>query len=219
MRIPLRRGRLLDARDGAGSPSRGRDQRIVREAPVSRPGSDRPAAAFRSADAPVGRHRRRRRRREAGLARGGPDRRRLSSPTTQWSWAGSGDVARRPRARRPAALAPAVTGAIWSVDKDQPIARVATMDALLAASAAERRFALIAVRGVRRRRARARGRRHLRRAVGQRHRAHARDRRAGRAGRVRAATSSRWCFARGWRSPRSACRSASPAPRRRAARS
>jgi putative ABC transport system permease protein len=33
--------------------------------------------------------------------------------------------------------------AIWSVDKDQPIVRVATMEALLAASAAERRFALI----------------------------------------------------------------------------
>jgi putative ABC transport system permease protein len=42
-----------------------------------------------------------------------------------------------------AALAPAVKQAIWSVDKDQPISRVATMDDLLAASAAERRFALI----------------------------------------------------------------------------
>ena len=42
-----------------------------------------------------------------------------------------------------AALAPAIRNAIWSVDKDQPIVRVATMDNLLAASAAERRFALI----------------------------------------------------------------------------
>jgi len=42
-----------------------------------------------------------------------------------------------------AALAPAIKQAIWSVDKDQPIARVATMDDLLAVSAAERRFALI----------------------------------------------------------------------------
>src|SRR4029453_7806544 len=32
--------------------------------------------------------------------------------------------------------------AVWSVDKDQPIVRVATMDALFAASAASRRFAL-----------------------------------------------------------------------------
>src|SRR5438046_3684869 len=42
-----------------------------------------------------------------------------------------------------AALAPAIRRAIWSVDKDQPIVRVATLDALVAASAAERRFALI----------------------------------------------------------------------------
>src|SRR4029434_2260933 len=43
----------------------------------------------------------------------------------------------------PAALAPAIKHAIWSVDKDQPIARIATMDHLLATSAAERRFALV----------------------------------------------------------------------------
>ncbi len=42
-----------------------------------------------------------------------------------------------------AALAPAIRRAVWSVDSDQPIARVAMMDDLLAASAAERRFALI----------------------------------------------------------------------------
>jgi len=42
-----------------------------------------------------------------------------------------------------AALVPAIKHAIWSVDKEQPIARVTTMDDLLAAAAAERRFALI----------------------------------------------------------------------------
>ncbi len=41
-----------------------------------------------------------------------------------------------------AALAAAVRRAIWSVDKDQPITKVATMDHLLALSAAQRRFAL-----------------------------------------------------------------------------
>jgi putative ABC transport system permease protein len=41
------------------------------------------------------------------------------------------------------ALAPAVRAAIWSVDKDQPVVRVATLEGLVAASAAERRFALI----------------------------------------------------------------------------
>src|SRR4029078_10798911 len=42
-----------------------------------------------------------------------------------------------------ASLAPAIRAAIWSVDKDQPVVRIATMDELLAASAAERRYALI----------------------------------------------------------------------------
>ena len=40
-------------------------------------------------------------------------------------------------------LAPAIRQAVWSVDKDQPIVRVATLDTLVAASAAERRFALV----------------------------------------------------------------------------
>jgi putative ABC transport system permease protein len=41
------------------------------------------------------------------------------------------------------ALGPVIKKAIWGVDKDQPITRVASMDALLAASAGERHFALI----------------------------------------------------------------------------
>jgi putative ABC transport system permease protein len=40
-------------------------------------------------------------------------------------------------------LTPAIRQAIWSIDKDQPIVRVNTMDQLLASSAAERNFALI----------------------------------------------------------------------------
>ena len=47
---------------------------------------------------------------------------------------GTGDVAQ---------LAPALRAAIWSADKDQPIARVALMGDLVAASAEGRRFALI----------------------------------------------------------------------------
>ncbi|HKD10559.1 MAG TPA: FtsX-like permease family protein, partial [Thermoanaerobaculia bacterium] len=42
-----------------------------------------------------------------------------------------------------AALVRPIRQAIWSVDKDQPIVRIATMDTLLAASAAERRFAFV----------------------------------------------------------------------------
>ena len=42
-----------------------------------------------------------------------------------------------------AALVPALRHAIWSVDKDQPVVRIATMDRLVAQSEAERQFALI----------------------------------------------------------------------------
>jgi putative ABC transport system permease protein len=42
----------------------------------------------------------------------------------------------------PTELVPAIRDAVWSVDKNQPIVRVATMTQLVAASAAERRFLL-----------------------------------------------------------------------------
>jgi putative ABC transport system permease protein len=42
-----------------------------------------------------------------------------------------------------ASLAPAVKNAIWSIDRNQPIVRVATMDALLAVTNAQRSFVLI----------------------------------------------------------------------------
>ena len=44
---------------------------------------------------------------------------------------------------KPEALGPAIRQAIWTVDKDQPIVRIATMETLVKASAAERRFALV----------------------------------------------------------------------------
>jgi putative ABC transport system permease protein len=65
--------------------------------------------------------------------------------TTPEQW-GPGDNARSLVVRTrgdAAALAPAIRQAIWSVDKDQPIVRTTSMDDLVAASAAERRFALI----------------------------------------------------------------------------
>jgi putative ABC transport system permease protein len=45
--------------------------------------------------------------------------------------------------RNPAALEPVVKDAVWSIDPNQPIARVATMEDLVAASEATRRFALV----------------------------------------------------------------------------
>jgi putative ABC transport system permease protein len=43
----------------------------------------------------------------------------------------------------PSALAPAVKNAIWSIDRNQPIVRVVTMNELMRISEAERRFVLI----------------------------------------------------------------------------
>jgi putative ABC transport system permease protein len=78
---------------------------------------------------------------QMSLALGQPDAVYVAS--TQWPWADT-KMSLVVRARGDAAaLAPAIRKAIWSVDKDQPIMRVATMDELVAASAAERRFALI----------------------------------------------------------------------------
>jgi ABC-type antimicrobial peptide transport system permease subunit len=63
---------------------------------------------------------------------------------TKHSWFVDSELSLVVRARGDAAslLAP-VRAAIWSVDKDQPIIRVATIEDLLAASQAQRRFALI----------------------------------------------------------------------------
>jgi putative ABC transport system permease protein len=41
------------------------------------------------------------------------------------------------------ALAPAVRDAVWTVQRDHPVTRLTTLDALIAASAAERRFVLL----------------------------------------------------------------------------
>ena len=63
--------------------------------------------------------------------------------TTQWDWVDTAQSLVVRTRGDAAALAPAIRAAIWSVDKDQPVVRVATMDTLLAASQAERHFALI----------------------------------------------------------------------------
>lgn len=64
--------------------------------------------------------------------------------TTEQSWFADQAMSLVVRARGDAAaLAPAIRKAVWSVDKDQPIFRIATGEDLLAASAAKRRFVLI----------------------------------------------------------------------------
>jgi putative ABC transport system permease protein len=143
MHIPLRRGRLLDERDRAGAPLAA----LLPESYARRefPGVDPVGQRLRigANDGPdlytvvgvVGDVR------QVSLAVSRADA--VYVAPGQWHFADSvmwlvvrtrGDAA---------ALGPAVRRAVWSVDKDQPVVRVATMDGLLAASAAERRFALI----------------------------------------------------------------------------
>jgi putative ABC transport system permease protein len=142
MRIPLRRGRLLDERDRAGAP------------PVALISESLARRRFAS-ESPIGQRLR------IGPLNGPPftvvgvvgDVKQMSlalsesdavyTPASQWLFTDNA-MSLVVRARGDAAaLAPAVRQAVWSIDKDQPIVRVAAMDDLLTASAAERRFALI----------------------------------------------------------------------------
>jgi predicted permease len=139
MHIPVRRGRALDERDRDGA------------APVAVISESMAKRRLAGVD-PIGRRLR--------IGDGEPytvvgvvgDVRQLSlavseldavyTTVTQWPQ-GTNAVSLVIRTRGAAsALAPAVRSAVWSVDKNQPIVRVATMDHLVAASAASRRFAL-----------------------------------------------------------------------------
>ena len=63
-------------------------------------------------------------------------------PSTQWFW-GDQEMSLVVRSHAdPATLVPALRSAIWSVDKDQPIVRIATMEKLMQESEAQRRFAM-----------------------------------------------------------------------------
>ncbi|PYP42108.1 MAG: permease [Gemmatimonadetes bacterium] len=142
MRIPLRKGRVFDERDRSGAP------------PAALVSESFARTVLKGAD-PIGRRMR------IGPPTGDPytvvgvvgDVRQVSLalseanaiyiPESQWHF-DDNPMSLVVRTRGDAAaLAPAIRRAIWSVDKDQPIVRVAMMDDLLAATAAERRFALI----------------------------------------------------------------------------
>jgi putative ABC transport system permease protein len=146
MHIPLRRGRLLNAHDVVGGPTavlisesfarrKFPDQdplgKRVRVGPdIGR--ADRPWGAIVGVVGDV---------RQASLALSDSDA--FYTASTQWSWVDSVQSLVIRTQGDAAALAPAVRNAIWSVDKDQPIVRVATMENLLATSEAERHFVLI----------------------------------------------------------------------------
>jgi putative ABC transport system permease protein len=143
LRIPLRRGRLLDAHDTENTPP----AVLISESLAKR--------RFANQD-PLGK------RLHIGGRNGTPEFRIVGvvgdvkqqslglsdsdavyTTTTQWTYPertlslvvrGHGDLS---------AQILAIKNAIWSVDSDQPIVRIARMETLLAESAAERRFVLI----------------------------------------------------------------------------
>jgi putative ABC transport system permease protein len=144
MRIPLRRGRLLEEHDRADAPL----VALINESYARRefPGIDPIGQRLRIGpmDSPfytivgvVGDVK------QASLAIEQADA--VYTTPSQWRFADNA-MSLVVRARSdPLALLPAIRQAIWSIDKDQPIVRVATMEDLVAASAAERRFALTLV--------------------------------------------------------------------------
>ncbi|MBA3259868.1 MAG: ABC transporter permease [Gemmatimonadales bacterium] len=141
MRVPLRRGRRLGEQDRAGAPRAA----LISESVAKRrlPGLD-----------PIGRRLRIGPEdgepytivgvvgdvKQVSLALNEPDA--VYTTGEQWHFPdASMSLVVRGRGD-PAALVPAIQRAVWSVDKGQAIVRVATMEDLLAASEAERRFAL-----------------------------------------------------------------------------
>jgi predicted permease len=142
MGIPLRRGRLLDARDTADAPPVAliSESLALRKFPNQDPLGQRvqlgpangPWYAIVGVVGDV---------KQASLSALESDA--FYTTFEQWRFADNplslvirtgGDAA---------ALTSDIRQAIWSVDKNQPIVRVATMDTLLTATAAERRFALV----------------------------------------------------------------------------
>ncbi len=146
MRIPLRRGRLLDATDRPGAPhavviSESLAERVFPDSdPIGQrlrigPEIGDSSAAWGSVVGVVGDVT------QTSLALGADDA--VYVAMGQWAWVdrvqslvvrGAGDAA---------ALASAIERAVWSVDRDVPIVRVVTMEDLLARSEARRHFVLI----------------------------------------------------------------------------
>jgi len=142
MHIPLLRGRLLDAHDVPGSPR----AVVLNESYAKRRFPKGDAIGQRLQIGPddgqwytvvgiVGDVR------QTSLSLGDEDA--VYMTPSQWHW-GDQLMSLVVRARGDASsLTPALRRAIWSVDKNQPIVRVATMNDLLALSQANRHFALV----------------------------------------------------------------------------
>lgn len=145
MHIPLLRGRVLNERDVAGAPvavlvNKSFANRVFPgQNPIGRhlrvgPDSGRADRPWATIVGVVGNVK------QESLAVGEEDA--FYTTTAQWAWTDKQQTLVVRTRGSAASLTPAIRNAIWSVDKDQPIVRVATMDSLLTASEAQRHFAL-----------------------------------------------------------------------------
>ena len=142
MRIPLRHGRLLDVRDVAGAPRAA----VINESFAKRKFAGTDAIGKRLRFGPqegdwytivgvVGDVK------QSSLNVDADDA--IYMAASQWHWVDN-TMSLVVRARGDAtALTPAIRDAIWSVDKDLPISKIATMRDLVDLSLSDRRFAMI----------------------------------------------------------------------------
>ena len=146
MHIPLRRGRTLNKRDIAGAPmavllnegfanrifpaGNALGQRVRLGGDMGH--SDRPWATVVGIVGDV-----------KQVSLGDTDQDAFYIATSQWAWTDEVQSLVVRTQGPPAALTSLIRDAIWSVDKNLPIVRVATMDNLLAASESERHFVLM----------------------------------------------------------------------------
>jgi putative ABC transport system permease protein len=141
VRVPARSGRLLDDRDRAGAPPAA----LLNESFARRRFGDADPVGQRLRIGPqespwftvvgvVGDVR------QASLAASPEDA--VYVTTDQWHWADRALWLVVRTGGDPGALATSIQRAIWSIDPDQPIVRVATMESRVAASAAQRRFTM-----------------------------------------------------------------------------
>jgi putative ABC transport system permease protein len=146
MQIPLRRGRLLNEHDTAGAPVAvlisesladrefpgvdplGRRVRVGLDAGHE----DKPWATVVGVVGNV---------KQESLAIGDEDAFYIN--TSQWAWVDTAESLVVRIHGDAAALAPAIRDAIWSVNRNQPITQVTTMDSVIAASESDRHFVLI----------------------------------------------------------------------------
>jgi putative ABC transport system permease protein len=146
MGIPLIRGRLLTESDNAGAPgaaliSESLAQRVFpNRDPLGQrvrmgPDMGHPERPWHVVVGVVGNVK------QASLAL--DDANAFYTTPMQWAWVDNVQSLVVRTSGDPALLTPAIRSAIWSVDKDQPILRVATMDTLVAESEAQRHFALV----------------------------------------------------------------------------